>query len=176
VTCNNTGVAIFARRSFQTQRKVWKSCLKKPGTRETNISIDSVSFTQGAEPFLRSRQFCSYSRISQHFMDSLPCSREPSTRPDPEPDQSNPYHPILFFKIYSNIIHPSMSWSSKSTLSFWLSHQYPIRIPLLPNSFYIPYSSHPRLILSRLSNGVDYISEVRKHRMRWVNDLERRGF
>jgi hypothetical protein len=32
--------------------------------------------THGAEPFLRSRQFCSYSRISQHFMepeDSLPC-------------------------------------------------------------------------------------------------------
>jgi hypothetical protein len=27
---------------------------------------------------------------------SLPCSQEPSTGPYPEPDQSNPYHPILF--------------------------------------------------------------------------------
>jgi hypothetical protein len=26
---------------------------------------------------------------------SLPCSQEPSTGPYPEPDQSNPYHPIL---------------------------------------------------------------------------------
>jgi hypothetical protein len=28
---------------------------------------------------------------------SLPCSQEPSTGPYPEPDQSNPYHPILSF-------------------------------------------------------------------------------
>jgi hypothetical protein len=26
----------------------------------------------------------------------LPGSQEPSTAPYPEPDQSNPYHPILF--------------------------------------------------------------------------------
>jgi hypothetical protein len=35
---------------------------------------------------------------SQHFMEpevSLPCSQEPSTCPYPEPDQSNPYHPII---------------------------------------------------------------------------------
>jgi hypothetical protein len=28
--------------------------------------------------------------------DSLSCSQEPSTGPYPEPDQSSPYHPILF--------------------------------------------------------------------------------
>jgi hypothetical protein len=28
---------------------------------------------------------------------SLPCSQEPSTGPYPEPDQFNPYHPILTF-------------------------------------------------------------------------------
>jgi hypothetical protein len=35
------------------------------------------SLTYGAEPFLRSRQLCSYSRTSQHFMKPigpLPCS------------------------------------------------------------------------------------------------------
>jgi hypothetical protein len=56
------------------------------------------SLTHGAEPFLRSCQLCSHSRISQHFMEpegSLPRSQEPSTGPYPEPDRSNPYHPIL---------------------------------------------------------------------------------
>jgi hypothetical protein len=47
---------------------------------------------------LRGRQMSSHARISQRFMEpagSLPCSQEPSTSPYPEPDQSNPYHPIL---------------------------------------------------------------------------------
>jgi hypothetical protein len=26
---------------------------------------------------------------------SLPCSQEPSTDPNPDPDHSSPYHPIL---------------------------------------------------------------------------------
>jgi hypothetical protein len=54
--------------------------------------------TYGAEPFLRSCQFCSHSRTSQHFMEpegSLPCSQEPSTGNYPEPDPSSPYHSIL---------------------------------------------------------------------------------
>jgi hypothetical protein len=44
------------------------------------------SLIHGAEPFLRSRQLCSYSRSSQHFMEpecSSPCSKEPSTGPYP---------------------------------------------------------------------------------------------
>jgi hypothetical protein len=83
-----------------------------------------------AESFLRSRQSRSHSRISQYIMQPEG-SREPSTGPYPEPDQSSPYQPILP-KIHFNIIHPPMSWSSRWSLSFWLSHQYPICIPLLP--------------------------------------------
>jgi hypothetical protein len=56
------------------------------------------SLTHGAELFLRSRQLCSHSRTSHHFMEpegSLPYSQEPSTSPYPEPDRTSPYHVIL---------------------------------------------------------------------------------
>jgi hypothetical protein len=65
------------------------------------------SLTHGAEPFLRSRQLCSHSRTSKHFVEpesSLPCSQEPSTGPYPEPDQSNPYHPIHPISLRSFLI------------------------------------------------------------------------
>jgi hypothetical protein len=71
----------------------------------SNVEI-THSLSHGAEPFLRSCQLCSYSRTSQHFMESggpLPCSQEPSTGPYPEPDQSNPYHSILS-KIHFNVV------------------------------------------------------------------------
>jgi hypothetical protein len=62
------------------------------------------SLTNGAEPFLRSRQLCSYSKTSNHFMEhegSLPCSQEPSTGPYPEPDQCNAYHPLRSILVLS---------------------------------------------------------------------------
>jgi hypothetical protein len=58
------------------------------------------SLTHGAEPFLKSRQLCSYSITSQHFMEpesSLQCSQKPSTGPYSEPDQSNPHQPIYSY-------------------------------------------------------------------------------
>jgi hypothetical protein len=51
--------------------------------------------TYGAEPFLRSRQLCSYSRTSQHFKEpesSSPCSQEPSNGPYPQPDPPSMYN------------------------------------------------------------------------------------
>jgi hypothetical protein len=40
--------------------------------------------------------------------------------------------PSYLSKIHLNIVNPPMSRSSQWSLSFWLSHQYPIYIPLLP--------------------------------------------
>jgi hypothetical protein len=62
----------------------------------------------GAEPFLRSCQLCTYSWTSQHFMEPEGL-QEPSTGPDPEPDQSHPSHPS---KIQFSIVRPPTSWSS----------------------------------------------------------------
>jgi hypothetical protein len=90
------------------------------------------SLTHGAEPFLRNRQLCSYSRTSQHFMEpegSLRCSQQPSIGPYPESDPSNP---LSLSKIHFNIVHTPTPCSSQWSHCIWLSHQYPSCSPLLP--------------------------------------------
>jgi hypothetical protein len=69
---------------------------------------------------------------------SLTCSQEPSTAPYSEPDQSNPYHRKVSLSILFNIVHPPTSLSPQWSLSFWLSHQHSICIPLLPISATCP--------------------------------------
>jgi hypothetical protein len=56
-----------------------------------------------------------------------------SPPPVPILSQIDPIHtiPSYFSQINFNIVHPPTSWSSHSSLSFWISHQYPICI-LLP--------------------------------------------
>jgi hypothetical protein len=108
-------------------------------------STHASPLTYGAEPFLRSRQLYSHSRTPQYFMDlkgSLQCPQEPPTGPYSEPHQSNSHHPILSLQDPSYIVRPSTSRSSQLSLSFWLSHQYPICIPLLSHSCYMPYPSY----------------------------------
>jgi hypothetical protein len=70
-----------------------------PFTLSLLLLVYDYSFTHGAEPLSRSLKLCSQSISSRHFMKpecSSPCSQEPSIGPYPEPDQTNPYHPILF--------------------------------------------------------------------------------
>jgi hypothetical protein len=66
------------------------------------------SLTRGAEPFLRSRQLCSYSRTYQHFMElagSLPCSQEHWSLSWARSTQSIPSHPIYLRSILKLSTH-----------------------------------------------------------------------
>jgi hypothetical protein len=72
---------------------------------------------------------------------SLRCSQKPSTRLYPEPHQYIPSHPISLRSKFGTV-HPPTSCSFQWCRSFWLSHQYPICIPLLPHSCYMTHPSH----------------------------------
>jgi hypothetical protein len=59
--------------------------------------------------------------------------------------QINPFHstPYYFSKIHLNIMLPPTSRSSYCSLSFWLSAQNPIYIPLLSHACCMPFLSNP---------------------------------
>jgi hypothetical protein len=64
------------------------------------VTVDLINELHGAEFFFEKPLVARYSRFSQHFMESegsLPCSQQPSTIPYPQPYESNPQHPMLFF-------------------------------------------------------------------------------
>jgi hypothetical protein len=96
---------------------VWQRPYEESLTKLTSISTEyrspspkvCSSVTHGAELFLRSHQLCSFSRTFQHFMEPeylLPCSKEPSTGPYLEPDQSNPYNNFLSLRSFIQEIRP----------------------------------------------------------------------
>jgi hypothetical protein len=98
----------------------------------------NYSLTEGAEPYLRSHQFC----FMEHEC-SLPCSKEHLLVP--VLSQITLVHnvPSYLSKIHFNIFHDPTSWSSLWSLSLWLSHQYPICTSPFPHSCYIHCPSHP---------------------------------
>jgi hypothetical protein len=77
---------------------------------------------------------CTYSRISQHFMDpNVYYSVHKSPPLICILSQISPIHNIPSYnpKIHFNIVHANPSWSSSWSLSLGLYHQYLIWIPLL---------------------------------------------
>jgi hypothetical protein len=44
--------------------------------------------------------------------------------------------PSYLSKVHSNIVNPSTPWSSLWSVSFWLSHQYPVCTVQLPEYVY----------------------------------------
>jgi hypothetical protein len=78
----------------------------------------ALSLTHEAEPFLRSRQLCSYSRITQYFMEPQSLLHVHKSPPlVPILSQINPI-PSYLSKVHFNIVP---SWYSQWSLSFWLS-------------------------------------------------------
>ena len=84
-------------------------------------------------------------------------SQVPATFLHPQPDRSSPCPPpptSNFRKIHDNIILPSISGSSKWSLSLTFPHQNPIYVSLLPQTYYMPRPSHSSRLDHRTILGV----------------------
>jgi hypothetical protein len=94
-------IAQFYHPNLLNSARVINLIITQPDPKQPETMLFSQSFrslTHGDQLFLRNRHLCSYSRISQHFMEaegSLSCSQEPYICPYLEPDQSNSYYPII---------------------------------------------------------------------------------
>jgi hypothetical protein len=68
--------------------------------------------------------------------------------------------PSYLSKIHFNIVHPPTSWSSHWSLSFWLSHQNFVYIPILLHACYMPCSLvtlKSSLNKSHVAQGVQWL-------------------
>jgi hypothetical protein len=104
------------------------------------------SLAHRAEPFLRSRQLRSHSRVPSILRNPTVHYRiHKSHTLVPVLSQINSIHniPVYLSKIHFNIVHPPTSLSPQWSLSFLLSNQHPICISLRPHSCYMPCQSHP---------------------------------
>jgi hypothetical protein len=71
---------------------------------------------------------------------SLPCSQEPTTSPNPEPDASSPYLSVISILILSSHLCVGLCSVFFFLLTF---HQNHICIPFIVQTCYTPCPSHP---------------------------------
>jgi hypothetical protein len=97
-------------------------------------------------------------RNFQHFMEtegSLPCSQEPATSPSPDPNQSSPYHHILFIPRLNLILSTHLYLGLPSVI---FPSSFPTSILcafILPHSCYMFCPSHLPWLHSNY-NGEEY--------------------
>ena len=104
--------------------------------------------------------------IPPHFMEPE-VSQQPVTCPILS--QINPVDslPTYFFKIYFNIV-PSIPRSSTSTLSFTFTHQNPVCIFLLPQTWHILHSSNSPEFDVNSPNNIWWEVKIMSFLITWV--------